>query len=43
MLAYIYGNEVLSYSTTLSRQWDRMLDQEDINEIIEEIEKEYGL
>ena len=43
MLAYIYGNEVLSYSTALSRQWDRMLDQEDINEIIEEIEKEYGL
>ena len=43
MLAYIYGEIVLNSSDTLSRQWDRNLEQEDINEIIEEIEEEYGL
>ena len=43
MLAYIYGSEVLYCSSTFARKCDRMLDQEDINEIIEEIEKEYGL
>lgn len=43
MLAYIYGEIVLLCSSTLNRQWNRNLDQEDINLIIEEIEEEYGL
>lgn len=43
MLAYIYGSEVLNSSSTLNERWNRNLDQEDINLIIEEIEEEYGL
>ena len=44
MLAYIYGTEVLGCSEhIIHKMWDRNLDQEDINEIIKEIEKEYGL
>jgi|TARA_R110000764_G_scaffold1012_1_gene3781 hypothetical protein len=43
MLAYIYGEIVLNSSSTLARQYDNELEQEDINLIIEEIEKEYGL
>lgn len=43
MLAYIYGETVLQSSYYLNRRWNRILDQEDINLIIEEIEEEYGL
>ena len=42
-LAYIYGEVVLYSSSTLNERWNRNLDQEDINLIIEEIEEEYGL
>lgn len=43
MLAYIYGEMVLNSTNNFIRKYDRILDQEDINEIIKEIEEEYGL
>lgn len=43
MLAYIYGYEVLGCSNHMNKMWDRKLDEEDINIIIEEIEYKYGL
>ena len=43
MLAYIYGYEVLESSKHLVKNWDRRLDEEDLEIVIEEIEEEYGL
>ncbi len=43
MLAYICGEEVLNCSKTLDRRWNKRLDNEDINEIIQEITEHYGL
>lgn len=38
MYAYIQGERLLQESATLQRLWNRVLDQDDINEIIEELE-----
>ena len=43
MLAYIYGYEVLGCSKHMDKMWDRNLDEEDLEIIIEEIEYKYGL
>ena len=43
MLAYIYGYEVLGSSKHMDKKWDRKLDEEDLEIIIEEIEYKYGL
>lgn len=43
MLAYIYGYEVLGCSKHMDKMWDRKLDEEDLEIIIEEIEYKYGL
>lgn len=43
MLAYIYGEEVLGSSKHMDKMWNRNLDEEDLEIIIEEIEYKYGL
>ena len=38
MYTYIKGEEILHESETLSRLWNRKLDDEDLQDIINEIE-----
>ena len=37
MYVYIQGEEILNESKTLSRLWDRKLDDEDLQDIINEL------
>ncbi len=43
MLVYIAGEEVLSISQTLQDNWNNRLSDEDIQAIINELEKEFNL